>query len=63
MDQHVCLVMTMEDDGRLPAPGKHRAHPAHYWWYTSTGGGHQLDYDPKDDQFLRNVKRWYCPGR
>jgi hypothetical protein len=48
-----CLVMTQ-------GLGKHEAHPAHDWWYTSSGGGHQLDdYDPTE----KNCVRYRCPGR
>lgn len=66
--EHVCLVMEMRLDGRLPAFGKHEAHPPHDWWYTSYGGGHQLhdDFVPDNgtwDSREKNVKQWHCPGR
>lgn len=59
---HNCLVLDM---GLL---GKHQRHDPHDWWYTSSGGGHQL-YDgfvPDHsdwDTIEKNVKQWHCPGR
>lgn len=55
---HKCLVlMRKEKEGTL---GKREAHPKHDWWYTSSGGGHQMNfYDPTE----KNVKKWHCPGR
>lgn len=48
--QHRCLAT---QDPHLP----------HHWWYTSSGGGHQLDsYDPVSDRMERDVKRHNCPG-
>lgn len=60
---HECLVMTMENDGRLPKPGKHRAHPPHDWWYTSSDGGHQMNREPVESDNVKNVKKWHCPGK
>lgn len=63
-----CIVLEMKQDGRGAPLGKHEDHPAHFWWYTPYGGGHQLneishpegDYD---DTERRNLKRWLCLGR
>jgi hypothetical protein len=71
---HICLVLEMKRDGRLSPLGKHEAHPPHLWWYTSWGGGHQLEEDwmPEVldhggwsgwDKQEGNVRRWHCPGR
>ncbi len=51
---HDCLVM-----------GK--PHGPHNWWYTSSGGGHQLgeSFVPDHgtwDSVERNVKQWHCEG-
>lgn len=63
--EHICLVLEMKLDGRIkPGLGKHEAHPPHDWWYTSWGGGHQLDHEPKPgDSDYDLVKKWHCPGR
>lgn len=63
-----CIVLEMKQDGRGTPLGKHEAHPAHFWWYTSYGGGHQLDeishpdkdYDETEGRY---VQRWLCLGR
>lgn len=66
--QHKCLVLEMRQDGRMRPLGKHEAHPAHFWWYTTYGGGHQMDSvsHPEtdwDDTERRYCKRWVCLGR
>jgi len=43
--------------------GKHEKHDAHFFWYTSSGGGHYLAYEPGDTDTEKNVRRWICPGR
>jgi hypothetical protein len=43
--------------------GKHEFHETHFFWYTSSGGGHYLDTDPGPDTLERDVRRWTCPGR
>lgn len=65
---HKCLVLVQRE--RTGTLGKHEAHPPHDWWYTSSGGGHQLydgfvPSDPKGgyDSVEGNVKQWHCPGR
>lgn len=67
-----CLVLEQKvNNGTL---GKHEAHPAHEWWYTSYGGGHQLSAEwvpsgiifpdgTAHDEYEGTVHRWYCPGR
>lgn len=73
LQEHVCLVLEMKLDGRLPF-GKHEAHPPHDFWYTSWGGGHQLydGWEPDGERFSDGsamdsieqfVKQWHCPGR
>ena len=73
MQMHNCLVLDMKRDGRMPPLGKHEAHPAHFWWYTSWGGGHQMsdDFVPDIkvngdygiDSIEGQVGRYYCLGR
>lgn len=60
---HLCLVMEMRLDGRLPMPKHLSYHAPHEWWYTSVCGGHQLDSPPQpgDEDFNRS-KKWNCPG-
>lgn len=69
-----CLVLEMREDGRLPALGKHEAHPPHDWWYTSYGGGHQLykNWKPDGKTYFDGwaydslegyVQRRHCDGR
>lgn len=59
----LCLVMEMRLDGRLPMPKHYGVHAPHPWWYTSKGGGHQLDHEPKpDDTDYGFTKKWWCPG-
>lgn len=44
--------------------GKHEVHETHFFWYTSTGGGHYLANEPSggiDNE--NNCRRWICPGR
>lgn len=72
---HYCIVWEMKHDGRMPSLGKHEDHLPHIWWYTSYGGGHQLDHNwvPSGQVNERDntahddtegwVKRWLCPGR
>jgi hypothetical protein len=70
---HVCLVLQMKRDGRLPPLGKREDHLPHIWWYTSWNGGHQLAHGWEPSGPVRNneaydetekwVKRWLCPGR
>ena len=56
-----CLVLSQRKNSG--AMGKHEAHDAHEWWYTSWGGGHQMNsYDPVSDKNEKNVKQWSCPG-
>lgn len=44
-------------------------HGPHNWWYTSYGGGHQMnaDFDPVTDPIAaaceKNLKQWHCPGK
>lgn len=63
-----CLLVT------LNMLGKHQAHPAHYWWATSWGGGHQMKdgWEPDgrrygdgtaEDSVEGYVRRHLCPGR
>lgn len=47
--EHQCIVG--ERDGH--------PHEAHEWWYTSSGGGHQM---VRDDPTERSTKQWRCPG-
>jgi hypothetical protein len=62
------MVLEMKQDGRNKPFGKREAHPAHLWWYTTYGGGHQLNdiSHPEtdwDDTERRYVTRWLCLGR
>lgn len=68
---HNCLVLDMENSGVIPASTRH---PAHDWWYTSYGGGHQLydgwepdgrrdNHDLAYDSIEGWVRQWHCPGR
>jgi len=59
-DEAVCIVWRKKSDGRLDK-GKHEAHPGHYWFYTSEGGGHQL-YDEYVSGDEKGLKKWWCPG-
>lgn len=66
MQENKCLVLRMKQDGRLPF-GKHEAHPSHDWWYTSSGGGHQLSGPPTHpdknwDSTDGHVWGYTCPG-
>lgn len=38
-------------------------HEPHDWWYTSSGGGHMLDEEFKDDPREKNVRQLHCPGK
>jgi len=36
-----------------------KPHEGHTWWYTSSGGGHQLSSPDPDE---KNLRQWWCPG-
>ena len=40
------------------------SHRAHYWWYTSWGGGHMLGGEPaiEDLKYEKGLKRHLCLG-
>ena len=67
IDTAECIVLKMRREGRLP--GKHAKHEPHRWWYTTYGGGHQLndDWQPTDsvkgwDAYEGWVTNYQCPG-
>lgn len=61
----ICIVLRMKQEGRMPY-GKHEAHPPHEWWYTSWGGGHQMNSvshpERNYDETEGSVWRHYCHG-
>ncbi len=61
--EHTCLVFEMQMDGRLNKPKHTDTHTPHDWWYTSWGGGHQMDEAPlPGDPDYNRSKKWHCPG-